>query len=534
MEDNTLVLTMPGDSPVGYPNFSRSRACAPGDLVHLEAEARATDVSGGFGVYLSVAFMDANGQRLSFNQSGPAHGTHWQRLSVTGIAPPETARVFYRLLLNGHGTAAFRAMEATLEPAPPKADLSTPVTLSVSPTPVCDHLVGIGFEDDGWAYDRVNNKHGVDEQDLTHREDRIRAMDPDWVRMFFWYRDWNPSGDGETFTWDSDGMESHYRTLALYQDMGAVVNVTGVEWGIREPFADPEALARAWTALLDHLIRVKGFTCVQQWTLTNEPNTSYVPDGGTFEGYLELYETIVQSFEEAGLDVAIVGSDDTNGGWPWFRACVTTPAYDNLVDLYASHRYFKYQDRALATDFFDRRLDLLNGRKPFVLAEFGFHDARTEGPLINPVMEDFDYALWTADFALKGLNKGVAGFSIWCAHEVFYPFDAKMNYGLWNFRDRDWSLRPVYYFWRLLTQQTEAGDKVYPVSHTHEEAFRAVRVGDDFFFANLSDKNLRLNWNGPRAEGGRVHTEANLEAGMETDLNSLPPRSFGHATWPRH
>src|SRR5690606_21963372 len=118
-----------------------------------------------------------------------------------------------------------------------------------------------------------NTSRGVTEADFALREARIKAMDPDWVRMFVWYPDWNPSGDGETFDWETDGMRSHCRTLDVYQRLGTAVTLTGVEWSVKTPWSRPEKRAHAIGALFEYLIRVRGYTCIQHWILTNEPNS---------------------------------------------------------------------------------------------------------------------------------------------------------------------------------------------------------------------------------------------------------------------
>lgn len=529
--ETLLEISASAETPVAYPNISTTYDTAPGKCVWYMAEAFGEGISDGVGAYLSIEFTDASGKRVSFNQSAPAPEGEWATLFVEAIVPANSHTVWVRHILNGHGTARFRPGSFGVAGMP---EITRPgdgiVHLVPTPTPLPHALVGFGFEDDGWAYDQVNRDHGMDDAALALREERIREMDPDWVRMFFWHREWNPSGDGETFTWDSDGMQSHYRTLALYEDIGATVNVTGVEWGIADPFGKPEVVARAWTALMQHLIVVKGFTCVRQWTLTNEPNSSFVPRGGNFAQYVALHRLVKAGFDGAGLNIQMVGSDDTNGGWPWFRQCLLSADYDGLIDLYASHRYFQKQDMPLATRFFRRRLDTLAQRKPLVIAEFGFHDARTKGAMINPVMEDYDYALWTADFTLNGLNEGVAGFSIWCAHEMYYPFGHKMNYGLWNFPDRNSETRPVYVFWKLLTQCTEAGDTIVPVVSSHPGLVRAVRVGDDLFFVNSSEHLLEIQWSEAVTRDGVVYAQSTLPEGSPVTWNELPPKSFGHAT----
>ena len=115
-----------------------------------------------------------------------------------------------------------------------------PVTLTVTRKVVCKSFLGFGVEDDGWFYNEENASHGVNAEDIALREGRIAWMRPATVRMFCWYKDWNPSGDWATFTFGSPNMLSHYRTLDLYQRLGARVNITGVEWGVADPYGgDP-------------------------------------------------------------------------------------------------------------------------------------------------------------------------------------------------------------------------------------------------------------------------------------------------------
>ena len=45
-------------------------------------------------------------------------------------------------------------------------------------------------------------------------------------------------------------MRSHYRSLDQYQRLGARVNVVGVEWGMKHPYADPDKTARGVAANL--------------------------------------------------------------------------------------------------------------------------------------------------------------------------------------------------------------------------------------------------------------------------------------------
>lgn len=527
---------------VGFPRVWQEAQASPGEVWMVEADAAVADARAGYGAYLTAEFIDAEGRRIEFEQSSPAaRGAEFDRLRARAIAPEGTARVRACLVLNGRGVAHFAdaAMRRTgrVERDPPAG----PVTLSVTDQVAVPSLWGFGAEDDGWAYTAENTSRGVTEEDFALRKARVAWMNPSWVRMFFWYKDWNPNGDWETFDWDSDGMRSHYRSLDLYQRLGTAVTVTGVEWSVAEPWSDPARLARAVGALMEHLIRERGYTCVKHWILTNEPNTHFVRGAVTFETFVEIHRQVRAEFDRRGLDIQIIGSDDTNNGFPWFSQCVADADYYALSDVFASHRYFRVASRPLASHFFQDRLDLLRERaapgppKPFVVAEFGFQDARAEGPLINPVMEEYNYALWTMAFKIDGVGRGAAGFNIWCLHEGYYPNGWLMKYGLWNFRDRGWALRPVFHATALWTRHARPGATAHRVESSHPDHVRAVRVGDLIFWVNESPTETPLSITGFAPGSVMVFTEDALPSDTrEPEWRSisgegvrLPARSFG-------
>ena len=531
-------IVVPDGASVAWPSIAQRVPVAPGDLLEGAADVLARDIHDGFGAYLAVEFHDAAGQRLSFGQSrGLRPEPEWNALSVRAVAPEHAVSARLCLILNGRGEAQFdnaRLMRlGNVLPEPLEGDVQITVTAEI----VCDRLVGFGAEDDGWFYAPENLDRGIGADDIALREKRIAWLDPDWIRMFFWYKDWNPSGDWTTFTFDSPNMQSHCRTLALYQRIGAAVNVTGVEWGVSDPFGHPAEMAAAIGALLEHLIKERGFTCVRQWTLTNEPNSHFVQLGYPFERYVELHRLVKAECARRGLDVKITGSDDT-GGFEWFQACVSNDAYFEAADLFASHRYFPYADRILAPYFFEDRLNALAERppaKPFVVAELGFQDHRS-GTFANPIMEDYPYALWTCAFILDGLNRGVAGFSIWCMHEVYYPGGSLMNYGLWNYRDRGWGIRPVYHALGCFTRMTEAGDPVRKSVSSHPAHASAAVVRDVVFWVNQADREVPLVFSAALAGPATAYTRDTVTAddslGMEVPVRQnrfvAPPQSFGY------
>ncbi|MCL4218200.1 MAG: hypothetical protein KJ052_14515 [Candidatus Hydrogenedentes bacterium] len=544
-------ISVPDSMDAGWPGLSQRFVAAPGDILLAHTEARTDGITAGYGAYFAVEFMTAQDQRISYAQSEAA-GADWTRLRVRTLAPPDTAYAVVKLIVNGHGTGWFRNVSVEKTGVYTTDVPDGPVTLTVTKDVVCDNLIGFGAEDDGWFYNDENKTHGVDEAAIRLREDRVKRMDIDWVRMFFWYPDWNPSGDWESFTFDSVNMESHCRTLELYQKTGAKVTVVGVEWGMKDPFGDPEALTKAWGALLDYLVRERGYTCIKYWTLTNEPNSHFIQQGYTFERYVELHRLMAAEIEHRGLDIGIAGSDDT-AGLAWFQQCAADETYRDVTDVFVSHRYYPFAERIFANDFYADRFDAMAGngiKKPFAVAEFGFHDARS-GALENPLMEDYDYALWTTEFIIEGLNRGVAGYTIWCLQEMYYPGNGFMNYGLWNFGG-EWKVRPVYFAMLQFTQKTEPGMKVYRCASSHESVVKGACVGKTLFWVNNCDEAVDVSVEGLVTVESRVFEESTLRGEVDCSVAqpirnvpasdkaasstqrmfTAPPRSFGYCPWP--
>ncbi len=532
-------MVVPETVQAAWPNLCQDVPVKPGQLVEARADAMGKGIRHGYGAYASLEFLDARGQRINFEQSPAVSGEgEWTQLVLHAYAPPEAAKARLCLLLNGHGEAYFDKTALTITEQAAERAPEGPVTLKVTDETACASLIGFGAEDDGWFHSEENAAHGVTREDWSIREGRIEWMDPDWVRMFFWYKDWNPSGDWETFAFDTSNMQSHYRTLDLYQRIGACVNVVGVEWGVNDPYKDPVRAARAIGALFEHLIRAKGYTCVREWTLSNEPNGYFAGAGYDFNRFAEIHRLVKEEFKKRGLNVRILGSDDTNG-LPWFEQCVRDDRYFNLADLFGAHRYITHTSRRLMPFFVEDRMKLLAGRTPvkqFLVAEFGFQDKRS-GTLENPMMEEYPYAVWTAAFVIDCLNRGVAGASIWCLHEVYYPGNGFMNYGLWDFKDNNWKPRPVYHAWSMFSRLTEAGDRAVRCVSTAPEYVAGAVVNRTLFWVNQSETQAEVAIDGANPNEVRVMTEATLSGDRECgELRRIeksrfiaPPTSFGYA-----
>ena len=535
-------IVVPQESATGFPKLCQTYPVSPGQTFEASARVMAVETRDGHGAYIALEFFDEAGNRVGLVQTTAAtNGAGWTSMRVRGLAPGEATKARICLLLNGHGEARFDEAALRLRPDiqvnPPA--LAEPMTLTVTDEVACESLLGMGFEDDGWFYNQENAKQGATEEDAVLREARIRWMNPSFVRMFFWHHDWCPSGDWVSFTFDSENMQSHYRTLALYQELGCRVDVTGTEWGMPKSYENPEAFAGAIGVLFEHLIREKGFTCVRFWTLTNEPNGDFCLQGNPFERFVEIHRLVREEFARRQLDVEIVGSDDAQC-FNWFKRCVEDPAYYETADLFSSHRYIPFLERDIIPTFLGDRLALLRTHspaKPLIVGEFGFHDTRSNVNE-NPIMKTYPYALWTTAFAIEALNRGVAGASIWALHEVYYPGGMRMYYALWDWKDENWQTRPVYHAWSMFTRFVRAGDAPRVCRSTHPDQVTGGFVNDRLFWVNLTSGKAEIHIEGVELAQVRVMTEDTLEGDRECgqvlevagNQFTVPPQSFGYAT----
>jgi hypothetical protein len=523
-------------------------------VIHPEASAvlevrfvlKAEAVRNGWGVYGEVTFLDTAGEQITESRtSGILADGVWQEPVLRVHVPDGTSEVRVGVCLQGVGRVWVDGVTAqvmeTIGAEPPEG----PVTVTFEGAPLEGRFLGFGFQDDGFIYSRVNRAKGVTDADLRMRERRIRWLDPDLIRTKIWFGGWWPKGpaDPRTFTFDSEHMSSLYQTLDLYQELGAAVNITCVEWGV-PVFSEPELTSRAIGELFEELIKRRGYTCIEYWTLANEPDITVINRPGiTFATLTEVQQLTAREFARRGLNIKVIGSDDANN-MGLFERCVHSAEYDATVDVYASHIYLRALERVAIPFQINQRLDLLSRTKPFILAEFGFLDEAST-TFSNPFMDTYDFAFYTADLCIRAVNLGVKSLSIWTVQEMYYhglgDQGRLMACGLWAFKDRDWQVKPVYHAYGMFTRLTKADDPVFVGVSSDPGWIRGVRIGDTLFLVNEAPHPVPVRIEGLAVEALRVYSASTQfsddECGdlvvLDGGLCSLPPRSFAWAAVPQ-
>ena len=549
-----LRMTFEPPASNGWPQFFQTLKLAPGKTYAVTLDVDAENTGGGAGPYYCLDYLDASGKRIALATGVPIlREGSWNACSLNVVVPPDAVSTRLQLILHGYGTAWWhniRVEEIGKASTQPHGRVTGKLA-APNPRP----LVGIGFEDDGYAYAERNLSQGITPEELRLREERIRFLQGDFVRMFVSLSEWLPQNFFSTMPepeplWKgsrtTDGWRSILKTLGQYQALGTTVNVTGQEFGGRAYLGpiwqDAAKIARLYGDLLAYLIKEKGFTCIRYFTLDNEPDATFMTmSGGTFETYVTVHRLLREELRKRKIPVTLVGSDDANS-YRFITRCVESAEMRASVGAWSSHLYivdYPLNHRNVA-EMFAARMDLIDRLAPrtdLFIGEYGFAAEGKAPSADNPLMQTYDYALHNTDFVLTGLSRGVTGFSLWVLHQVYYPAVAcadLMFWGTWGYRTRLGEVFPVFHSVANLTRHTKPGDRVTPLVLDGEKV-SACKVGDHIFWVNLRETPVTFRVEGVPLLENHAYTEATLsgeqECGkverVEDNTCELPPRSFG-------
>lgn len=476
--------------------------------------------------YLALEFLGADGKRRSFVSSqSVSSDTDWSRVRIKTTIPADTTALRLRLILYGPGTAWFDdvALERN-DHYEAQPVLRTPLLhLQATGKVFKESFGGFGAEIDPWLWNAENRAKGVTEEDAQLVASRVKEMRLSLARVFVWWSIFNPSGDRTTLDFQSDGMESLKRTLALCQSNHIEVIACNVEWGQR-PWDDLTAATKALGELMDYLVKQCGFTCLRGWTLCNEPDSSWSKFGYDFDRYIQIHSAVRKELKRRGLDIAIVGSDDSTGP-QWLTQ--NAKRMPELIDAYSSHHYVPHDDLDVASERTEMRLQAIRDNDPswktkkVFVTEFGLHEPTTKDRS-NAYMRTYDCGLGIAAICLGQLALGIDGASIWCLHRIYYPGYNFMDYGLWEFKNENWKPRPVWYSYSLFTRFVGRGSRIKEMAILEKEAQGLVKTafvenseGRFLFILNLSYGDVEFSAQTDLAKGNAVpyqYTESSLTA----------------------
>ena len=359
-------------------------------------------------------------------------------------------------------------------------------------TPIVQSYMGAGVQwdpSDRWDYtdaqwDRIDR--------------RVDFLRPSFIRCCLSAGNYCTGFDAQgapVYHWDAPTMKRLAHILDHCQ--ARHIDVLLGEWGPDFGMAwDDPRWSRLIGDCLDHLIRVRGYTCIKFYNKINEPH------GGRdqFAVWARAQRSLKTELVAHGLSrqVTIVGPDHSEGrdALEWVN-WMTKDAPD-LAGAYETHWYGSIGAEIQSGDIETilraaRRMinaqDPQGRRKRFFLGESGTGDW-VNGDT-NRYIHDFAYGVYMGDYLAQTMRAGLDGQSAWDlddsmhqnndagTHGVPAEYDFK-TWGFWNTmgtamgRPEDENLRPWYYAWSLLSRCFPRGAKIVRATDTHLPGVRTT------------------------------------------------------------
>lgn len=426
-------------------------------------------------VHLRASFIDSNGNWHGFSdsQSIYEHGK-WFTVKKAFYGKVIDKSIF-EVIVSGKSTKAC-IKNACLT----KKELNIPnartvnANFSISDSKIGSLDFGFGAEADPEFFIGSNKEKilNLDEQ-WEVIEEKISNMKLHFARMMLLPHIYEPKKG--IITLKTKGCEHLFKYLDVFEKNSVRVNLTW--WCVSRkdmpwlasfgsdawcaPPNDSFHAAESLAIFLKQLIEEKGYTCIKDIILMNEPNDSYITEKGLdFEHYAEFYHNFDMCLKKQGIreKITLIGSDDTSG-IGWMKKCVNN--IDDILDAYSTHVY--------KWNFYDNSLDeMIQGHvaeyrkltnKPFIIGEFG------EEISGNYILNSVQHGLFLAAFAINALKGGTNGISYWSLFDVYYGIGENnmMNTGLWAYYDRSWETKPSGIVWEMFTKYTAPKDEIYSI-----------------------------------------------------------------------
>lgn len=319
-------------------------------------------------------------------------------------------------------------------------------------------FAGYGGQFNHHVYAAISRAVGVTDQNVADMEGKMRALHPEFSRIFF---------TPQAFT-DPDKMQSFVRTVLLAQSTGTTIDITwqggtlSVAAGTVQKFAN---------VLID-LVRSRGVSNLRWLTLQNEPNRTRM----TMAQYEAQYRELDPYIQSIRGQVRYMGGDLVRGpdvGTPnqaaWFQYLATHMS--DLLDAYSIHVFWDYWDTQKIVDRLTEVraiVDALpqNARKPLYVAEYGVRGQRTFNGVSagdpgvwddgTPITQTSVSAFQHAWFDILAARLGYAGTSKWDSYFGKYDNSTQAYYMIGPPQE-GWPLYPLYNLVRLVNTAVKPG-----------------------------------------------------------------------------
>ncbi|MBE5743054.1 MAG: hypothetical protein E7360_07065 [Clostridiales bacterium] len=407
---------------------------------------------------------------------------------------------------------------------------------------------GYGAQIDTHIYKAYNN---MSSEELDEAYRRIKEMNLQAIRTQVfpeWFERANDNSDYNDFNYnspnvdmDSIEMEQLYRLLDFCEENGIVVDlsvygccatfesqdydenggpkVKGSWLGVPftrswitspklvdeqgNPFPGLEEFAENVYALLNHILNVKKYTCVTEFSIFPEPNLSYftAEQRVSHSEFVQLAKLVDKKLKDEGIRDKIQFSGPAVALQSAIGFNIYINDLDDVFDKYTISSY-TWDDKDYNSTLLDYG-DAITGMvsptgKNWTIAEFGSKNVIDSANQTD--IDTYDRALFLARYMICLANQGCSSMKYWEIFDMMYG-SFMMNLGLWKFRNNDWVARPQYYTWSLITKYTEIGSEIYPITKDVTEGGDVVAVAYKlpngkwtYMICNIGDGTKRISF----------------------------------------
>ena len=479
-----------------------------------------------------------------------------------------SAFLLLSIVLSMVGCAALFGSSEPTEPVDtanvtPPAD--TDVVLTINKENGNEVVYGVGTQLDPHFFSQNVGLSGITDgkiweckaEDWAIVEERVKAMNLQRIRVMLlpgWYVINQVNTEEGIYDWDTDCMQSLYKVLDLAQECGMKVNIT--MWGIDTGTASfmrvsgssdwvttpapayEDLFVSCFADCIKYLIEEKDYSCVQEVTLFNEPNSIYKGNKAN-EEYCALCIKMHDAFEDKGVrDYVLFNLSDDARDYVWMAK--TLMNLEGIIDVANSHTYslgdtYDPETKTSNRDMSNSEIcyDLANYNLslwkewtdqypgvPHIWGEFGTLNGSGSHTTLDTYSPE--RGLEIARISLNFFNMGSQGMSYWVLFSQYYgrsDFNTGkiMDMGLWGFADEGYQCRPVYYSYSMLTRFVEASDAIFPIVSSDENIVAvAFRQGDKWSYCvvNNGDEAKKVSFvnmdNYPGELTRYVYDEANV------------------------
>jgi len=402
---------------------------------------------------------------------------------------------------------------------------------------ILDHLGGYGTQFNHHVFANITV---APPGSIGGLEPKVDALEPQIVRIFF-----NDRDESALFP---DRLASFIDVVRMANETGAKINIT-YQTAARARL-NPGPFMAQFAAVLEDLVKNRGYTNIRWVTIQNEPNTAA---NLTLDQYQALNRALHAELVSRGLrgEIGIMAGDLVESGAAGnhraWMAYITANMLD-IVDAYSEHIYWQYWD-ASRMEFRLRDVRKLmfeelppEARRPVYLIEYGVRGHRLNMPrVLDPLGGLWEnstqvvrtniaafHQLW---FNVAAAQLGFAGTAKWDSYWGRYD-NAVQAFYMIGPAEEGWPLFPTYHALRLLFQTTSPGWQIVGVDPWADDDWQPG-------VADQQEKEITA-YAGPNGEmtligldsHGRDLNAASSEAPAAYSVGGLPPNtSFTLAIW---